>query len=91
MPEIKVDHSPSQEKLDSLGALTWPTWSKGVSTFPWTYSAAETCYILDGKVTVTPNGGEPVTVGKGDLVVFPAGMSCTWKVIEPIHKHYRFG
>ncbi|RMF70410.1 MAG: DUF861 domain-containing protein [Alphaproteobacteria bacterium] len=28
--------------------------------------------------------GEPVTIGKGDLVTFPKGMSCTCK-------HYRFG
>lgn len=32
------------------------------STFPWTYGESETCYILQGKVTVTPNGGAPVTV-----------------------------
>lgn len=32
------------------------------SKFPWTYGEAETCYILKGKVTVTPNGGKPVTV-----------------------------
>lgn len=34
------------------------------STFPWTYGEAETCYILQGKVTVTPtlSGSTPVTV-----------------------------
>jgi uncharacterized cupin superfamily protein len=42
-------------------------------------------------VIVTPEGGEPVRVGKGQLVTFPAGMSCTWDVRVPVHKHYRFG
>ncbi|HDY70266.1 MAG TPA: DUF861 domain-containing protein [Nitrospirae bacterium] len=28
-------------------------------------------------MAVTPDNGEPVEVGKGDLVTFPAGMSCT--------------
>ncbi len=35
--------------------------------------------------------GEPVEFGKGDLVTFPEGTCCTWKVEEPIRKHYRFG
>ena len=24
-------------------------------------------------------------------IVFPAGLSCTWKVLESVKKHYRFG
>jgi hypothetical protein len=42
-------------------------------------------------VVVTPEEGEPVTVGEGDLVTFPEGMDCTWKVREPVRKHYRLG
>jgi uncharacterized cupin superfamily protein len=61
-----------------------------VSKFPWHYDAEETCYILEGEVVVTPDGGEEVTVGEGDLVTFPEGMSCTWEVRKPIRKHYRF-
>ncbi|MFP3875020.1 MAG: cupin domain-containing protein, partial [Thiohalophilus sp.] len=26
----------------------------------------------------------------GDLVTFPAGMSCTWEIREPVKKHYDF-
>ncbi len=40
---------------------------------------------------VTPQDGEPVEFGAGDVVVFPAGMECVWEVIEPIRKHYAFG
>jgi len=42
-------------------------------------------------VTVTPDGGEPVRFSSGDLVVFDAGLSCTWDVHAPVRKHYRFG
>lgn len=91
MSRIIVEHSPSQSRLDALGVADWPTWSKEVSVFPWKYGDQEIAYILEGEVTVTPNGGEPVSFGKGDLVTFPAGMSCTWDVREPLHKHYRFG
>jgi uncharacterized cupin superfamily protein len=50
----------------------------------------EVCYILDGEVTVTPEGGEPVTIRPGDLVTFPNGLSCTWKITKDIRKHYNF-
>ena len=47
--------------------------------------------LLEGEVTVTPDGGEPVKFGAGDLVVFPAGMACRWDVHKAVRKHYRFG
>jgi uncharacterized cupin superfamily protein len=89
--EITIQHNPSPETLDALGVKSWPTWSKGIAKFPWTYDEAETCYFLEGEVVVTPDDGEPVTVGKGDLVIFPSGMSCTWNVQKALKKHYRFG
>lgn len=91
MRNITVEHNPSPEKLQALGVSSWPTWSKEVSKFPWTYSEQEVAYVLQGEVTVTPDGGAPVSFGKGDLVTFPAGMSCTWEVKAPLRKHYRFG
>lgn len=91
MSNIKVEHSPSLERLQQLGVSGWPTWSKEISVFPWTYSDPETAYVLEGEVVVTPKGGEPVSFGAGDLVIFPAGMSCTWDVRKPLRKHYRFG
>jgi uncharacterized cupin superfamily protein len=41
-------------------------------------------------VTVTPDGGQPIRVGKGDLVTFSSSMSCTWKIHKDVKKHYRF-
>ncbi len=26
---------------------------------------------------------------RGDLITFPAGLSCAWEVLEPVEKHYR--
>jgi uncharacterized protein len=42
-------------------------------------------------VTVTCPDGETAQVGKGDLVTFPEGLSCTWKISQDVKKHYRFG
>jgi hypothetical protein len=89
MSEIIVEQNPEQTRLDSLGVSKWQTWKKEVSVFPWTFPEQEIAYILEGECVITPNGGEPVTFGKGDLVTFPAGMSCSWEVKQPLHKHYQ--
>lgn len=89
MSRIKVERQPDDKRLQALGVKNWPIWTKEASEFPWTYDGEETCYFLAGEVTVTPSGGEPVAMGKGDLVTFPAGMSCTWKITKDVRKHYR--
>lgn len=89
--QIQVESQPSVERLQELRVLNWPIWSKEASEFPWTYDESETCYFLQGDVVVTPDDGEPVTMAKGDLVTFPAEMSCTWKIQSAVRKHYRFG
>jgi uncharacterized protein len=89
--EITIDRAPSSEQLEQLGVFGWPIWTKEVSEFPWTYDETETCYFLEGEVIVTPTNGTPVRMGKGDFVMFPAGMSCTWKILQPVRKHYQFG
>jgi len=92
MNDIKIEHRPDTARLESLGVMSWGIWTKEVSKFPWTYDERETCYFLDGEVIVTPpDGGRPVRLGQGDLVTFPAGMSCTWDIRSPVRKHYRFG
>ncbi len=89
--EIKIERQASKERLEELGVFNWSIWTKEVSEFPWTYDESETCYFLEGDVVVTPDGGEAVSMGKGDLVTFPAGMSCTWKILSDVRKHYKFG
>ncbi|MFO8024724.1 cupin domain-containing protein [Thiohalophilus sp.] len=88
--QILVERNPSPAKLDVIGVYDWPIWEKEVSTFPWQYDRQETCYLLEGDVIVTPDDGEPVQIQRGDLVTFPAGMSCTWEIRKPVTKHYDF-
>lgn len=91
MGEIKVERNPTPERLNELGVEDWPIWSKEVSEFPWSYAERERCYFLQGEVTVTPAGGVPVTMGEGDFVTFPEGMSCTWTIRRAVKKHYDLG
>lgn len=90
MSTIQLEHNPEESRLKTLGIRSWPVWTCEVSEFPWTYDSKETCYILEGEVIVTPDGGKAVTIKAGDLVIFPAGMSCQWNVVKPIRKHYQF-
>ncbi len=90
MADIKVEQAPTQQRLDELGVSDWGIWEKEVSEFPWTYDATETCYFLSGNVIVTPDGGKPVQMGKGDLVTFPKGMSCRWDIRQDVKKHFMF-
>ena len=91
MGQINVERAPSGERLQELGVPNWPIWTKEASEFPWSYDEQEICYFLEGDVVVTPDGGEPVAMGKGDLVTFPQGMSCTWQIRQDVRKHYKFG
>lgn len=91
MSRIQIQPQADEQTLTGMGVRGWPVWEKEAATFPWHYDEAETCYFLTGDVIVTPEGGEPVAMGKGDLVTFPAGMSCTWEIRTAVRKHYRFG
>jgi len=85
-----VVEKPNQDKLVSLNVKQWPIWEKEASVFDWHYDDRETCYLLEGEVTVKSKDGE-VTFGEGDLVVFPKGLDCTWQIKKAVRKHYRFG
>jgi len=87
--EIKIK-KPTEDELKELNVESWGIWEKEPSEFPWQYDETETCYILEGKAKVkTPF--QEVEFGKGDLVVFPKGLKCTWEIKEKIKKHYKFG
>lgn len=71
---------------------SWPVWSSDVSEFDWDYTQTETCLIIEGEVTVfdRPASGDSVTFGVGDVVVFPEGLSCVWKITKAVRKYYDF-
>ena len=88
--QILVENKPSPMKLEVMGVYDWPIWKKEASTFDWEYDQQETCYIIRGEFTVTPEGGEPQSFKRGDLITFPAGMKCTWEITKDVEKHYDF-
>ena len=68
-----------------------PIWEKENSGVPWEHFEIENSYILEGRALITPEGGTPVEIGKGNLVTFPSVLICKWEIIEPIRKRYHIG
>ena len=80
----------TQEKLKSLGVDSWSSWSCGISEFDWEYDSDERCYIQEGKAIIEAEEGDKVEIKEGDIVLFSKGLKCSWNIIEPIKKAYRF-
>ena len=89
MAEIIINQLTRNE-LESRNVFQWPIWECEISEFPWTYSEKESCFILEGEIEVKTDN-KVVHIKPGDFVVFPAGLSCIWKVTSPVKKHYNFG
>lgn len=90
MKKIEVVHNPSEQTLEEMGVRSWPIWTCEPSKFDWHYDEREICYLLEGQVKVSYEGGE-VEFAASDLVTFPAGLSCTWEVTKAVKKHYQLG
>ncbi len=88
--KIVVENKISKERIKELGVETWPVWECDISVFDWHYDEKEACYFLEGEVILETKNGT-IKFGKGDFVVFPEGLSCKWRVLKPVKKHYKFG
>ncbi|XP_015870040.1 uncharacterized protein LOC107407293 [Ziziphus jujuba] len=88
---ITVESNISDSRLSELGINSWPKWGCPPGKYTLKFDAAETCYLVKGKVKVYPKGSsELVEFGAGDLVTIPKGLSCTWDVSVAVDKHYKF-
>ncbi len=85
---IIVERGIAPTRRAELGVDGWPLWKDGMGSRTLTLDAPEKNYFLAGEVILTMEGGEPVTVGKGDLAIIPAG-ACHWEVKADVRRHYR--
>jgi len=87
---MKIEISDiSENDISKKGVFSWPIWSCEVSEFDWEYDQQESCLLLEGEVEVKSEF-ETVRFSAGDFVVFPKGLKCRWKVMQPVRKHYSF-
>jgi uncharacterized cupin superfamily protein len=54
----------------------------------WTLETHEVIYLVAGRMTVTPDGGEASVIAVGDMAVFPKGWTGTWDIHETVRKVY---
>jgi len=87
---VKVERDISENRRKELGVDDWATWSRDKSEFDWSYSDTETCLIIEGTVTVEMEEGDRITASAGDLVQFPEGLDCTWRIEEDLRKVFTF-
>jgi uncharacterized cupin superfamily protein len=70
------------------GSMISGTWTATPGTYHATYDGYEFVHLIQGRIKITPDGGEPVVVGPGDAFVVEATFKGTWEIIEPVLKHF---
>ncbi len=53
-----------------------------------TYSGWEFIHVIEGEAVITPEGGDPVSIGPGDALVLEANFVGTWEIKKTILKHF---
>ena len=89
---IKVDGTPTMKTwvqhtaLD--GSVISGTWEATLGTWHATYKFYEFVHLIEGQITITPDGAAPVTLRAGDAFAVEPGFSGTWKIEAPVRKHF---
>jgi uncharacterized cupin superfamily protein len=93
------DWGPLEEatghEMTTAGAVVWVDgeasggiWECSSGPSYWTLETHEVIHLVAGRMTCTPDGGEPTEIGAGDMAVFPKGWSGTWDLHETVRKVY---
>ena len=83
--ELVVKKPPVPEVYE---LTDWPVWESEPAEFDRYYDKTEVALFTHGSVDVTFDG-RTVNIGAGDLVTFPKGMHCTWRILQTVRKHFQ--
>jgi hypothetical protein len=72
------------------GSMMAGYWEATPGSYHATYTAYEFVHLIEGRITITPDGGTPVTVTAGDAFVVEKDFKGTWKIEETVRKHFDF-
>lgn len=70
------------------GRMISGVWTATPGTYHATYAEYEFVHIIEGRITITPDGEESMNVGPGDAFVVEAGFEGTWEIKESVVKHF---
>jgi len=89
---IVVEGTPSMktwvQHTSNDGSMISGYWEATPGTYHATYTDYEFVHIMEGRLTITPDGGAPVVLGPGDAFVVEPGFKGLWKIDETIRKHF---
>lgn len=89
---VKVEGNPTMKtwvQHSSLdGSVISGTWEATPGTWHATYAFYEFVHLIEGQITITAEGAEPVTLRPGDAFVVEPGFKGTWKIEAPVKKHF---
>ena len=91
---VVTEGSPSMKTwvlhTSAAGDMASGIWECTKGSYHATYTAYEYVVLIAGRITITPDGGEPVTVKAGDAFVVEPTFKGTWKIEEDVRKHFDF-
>jgi uncharacterized protein len=70
------------------GSVISGTWAATTGTWRAEYKFYEFVHLIEGRITITPDGGDAVTLMPGDGFVVEPSFKGTWKIEAPVKKHF---
>ena len=89
---VEVEGNPTMttwiQHTAADGTMISGTWEATPGSYHATYTSYEFVHLIEGRLTITEDGGEPVLLGPGDAFVVEAGFTGVWRIEEPVRKHF---
>ena len=63
-------------------------WEATPGTYRASYAAWEFVHLIEGRITITPDGGPAKEVSPGEAFIIEKGFEGTWKIHEKVLKHF---
>ena len=88
----KVEGNPTMktwvQHTSADGSMISGTWAATPGTWHARYAFYEFVHLIEGQITITPDGGDPVTLRPGDAFVVEPDFVGTWTIEAPVRKHF---
>lgn len=89
---VKTEGAPSMrywvQHASADGGMISGVWEATTGAWHATYQFYEFVHLIEGRITITPDGGAPVTLTPGDAFVVEPTFKGTWTIEEPVKKHF---
>ncbi|AGT10909.1 cupin domain-containing protein [Paracoccus aminophilus] len=88
----KVEGNPTMrywiQHTSADGSMISGTWEATTGTWRAEYQFYEFVHLIEGRITITPDEGAPVTLNPGDAFVVEPTFKGTWTIEAPVRKHF---